>query len=236
MFWKVRLPLLLTAFVGLVPIVTFFLTERVPWIGPAVPFVRDKVERYMIIIAGFALLLGVVNVLQGNLRKIERRQPGWPFAASLLAGLLVMGTFGILSAFRVGPFQGILAAPDGTATPFYWMTIHLFNPLQAAMFSLLAFYVASAAFRAFRVRNVEATILLVAAFVVMLGRTPLGEYVLAWIPGGTRWVPQLTDWIMAVPNAAAQRGVIIGAALGAASLSLRVILGIERSYLGLKSE
>jgi hypothetical protein len=181
-------------------------------------------------------LLGVVNVLQGNLRKIERRLPGWPFAISLLAGLLVMGSFGILSAFRVGPFQGILAAPDGRSTPFYWMTTNLFNPLQAAMFSLLAFYVASAAFRAFRVRNVEATILLVAAFVVMLGRTPLGEYVFCWIPGGEHWVPRLTDWIMAVPNTAAQRGVIIGAALGAASLSLRVILGIERSYLGLKGE
>jgi hypothetical protein len=236
MFWKVRLPLLLTALVGLVPIVTFFLTDRVPLIGPAVPFVRDRVERYMIIIAGFALLLGVVNVLQGNLRRIERRLPGWPFAISLLAGLLVMGVFGILSAFRVGPFQGLLATPDGRATPFYWMTIHMFNPLQAAMFSLLAFYIASAAFRSFRVRNVEATILLTAAFVVMLGRTPLGEYVLAWIPGGERWVPRLTDWIMAVPNTAAQRGVIIGAALGAASLSLRVILGIERSYLGLKGE
>jgi hypothetical protein len=236
MFWKVRLPLLLTFAVGLVPIVTFFLTERVPVVGPAVPFVRDYVERYMIIIAGFALLLGVVNVVQGNLRRIEKRAPGWPFAVSLLVGLVVMGTFGLLSAFRVGPFQGILAAPGGGDTPFYWMTRTFFNPLQAAMFSLLAFYVASAAFRAFRVRNVEATILLVAAFVVMLGRTPLGEYALAWIPGGARVIPGLTDWIMAVPNTAAQRGIIIGAALGAASLSLRVILGIERSYLGLKGE
>ncbi len=232
MFWKLRLPLMLTLVVGLVPIVTFFLTQHVPIIGPAVPFVRDKVERYMIIIAGFALLLGVVNVIQGNLRKIERHQQGWPFAASLLLGLAVMGTFGILSALRVGPFQGILSAPGGGDTPFYWMTRNLFTPLQAAMFSLLAFYIASAAFRAFRVRNVEATILLVAAFTVMLGRTPLGEYAFGWLPGGERWLPAVTDWIMAVPNAAAQRGVIIGAALGAASLSLRVILGIERSYLG----
>jgi hypothetical protein len=127
-------------------------------------------------------------------------------------------------------------APDGSDTPFYWMTRYLFSPLQAAMFSLLAFYIASAAFRAFRIRNVEATLLLIAAFVVMLGRTPLGEYALAWLPGGKQWLPRVTDWIMAVPNTAAQRGVIIGAAMGAASLSLRVILGIERSYLGVKRE
>ncbi|MCK4305614.1 MAG: hypothetical protein KAY24_15360 [Candidatus Eisenbacteria sp.] len=236
MFWKLRLPLFLTFFVGLVPIVTFFLSERAPFIGPAIPFVRDKVEQYMVIIAGFALLLGVVNVIQGNVKKIERRKPGWPFAVSLLAGLLVMGTFGVLSAWRVGPFQGLLSAPDGSTTPFYWMTQSLFNPLQAAMFSLLAFYIASAAFRAFRVRNIDATILIVAAFVVMLGRTPVGEFVFSWIPGGKQWLPSVTEWIMAVPNTAAQRGIIIGAALGAAALSLRVILGIERSYLGISKK
>ncbi len=232
MFWKLRLPLLLTLCVGLVPIVTFFLTEKV-W---GVSFVRDKVEQYMVIIAGFALLLGVVNVVQSNIKKIERKRTGWPFSISLLAGLFVMGIFGVLSAMRVGPFQSILLAPDGSDTPFYWMTRGMFNPLQAAMFSLLAFYIASAAFRSFRVRNVEATILLTAAFLVMLGRTPLGEYVFSWAPGGERWLPTITDWIMTVPNTAAQRGIIIGAALGAAALSLRVILGIERSYLGLRGK
>lgn len=232
MFWKLRLPLILTFLVGLVPIVTFFLTERVP----GVAYVRDNVEGFMVIISGFALLLGVVNVIQSNIKKIERRREGWPFSISLLTGLIVMGTAGILSALRVGPFQGMLTAPDGSMTPFYWMTRAFFNPLQAAMFSLLAFYIASAAFRSFRVRNVEATILLVAAFIVMLGRTPLGEYAFSWAPGGERWLPRITDWIMSVPNTAAQRGIIIGAALGAASLSLRVILGIERSYLGAKGK
>lgn len=229
MFWKLHLPLIFVAFVGLVPIVTFFLSEEVP----GVSFVRDTVEGYMVIIAGFALLLGVVNVIQGNVRKIERKQKGWPFAVTLLLGLFITGGFGILSAFDIGPFQGLGTREDGGATPFHWMTINFFNPLQAAMFSLLAFYIASAAFRAFRIRNIEATILLSAAVIVMLGRIPFGEYLFAWIPGGENYMPELTEWIMGVPNAAAQRGIIIGAALGAASLSLRVILGIERAYLGL---
>jgi len=42
----------------------------------------------------------------------------------------------------------------------------------------------------------------------------------------------LTEWMMTVPSMAAQRGIILGAALGAASMSIRVILGIERPYMG----
>jgi hypothetical protein len=230
MFARVQLPLLLTFLAGMIPILAFFFTEKATLVK--VPAAR--LEKWLIIVAGFALLLGVVNVVQGNLRKIERRSSGWPYAIALLVGLLVPGTFGILSAFGVGPFTGIGPRPDGSPTPFNYVTRYFFEPLQATMFSLLAFYVASAAFRAFRVRNVEATILLVSAVIVMLGRIPVGNYLFSWTPGGELWMGRFTEWMMNSPNTAAQRGIIIGAALGAASLSLRVILGIERSYLGLE--
>jgi hypothetical protein len=228
-FLKLQVPLLLTAVAGLIPILAFFISEDVAWSA----ILKDRLEKYMVIIASFALLLGVVNVVQSNVKKIERRQKGWQYGLTLLVGLIVMGGTGILSAFRVGPFQGIGFRPDGTPTPFQYLSQSIFSPLQATMFSMLAFFMASAAFRAFRARNVEATILLVAAGVVMLGRIPLGESLFMGSPA----LAKFTDWLMDWPNAAAQRGIMIGAALGAASLSLRVIVGIERSFLGLdKSE
>jgi hypothetical protein len=99
---------------------------------------------------------------------------------------------------------------------------------------------ASAAFRAFRARNTEATILLVAAALIMMGRVPLLELLAVPVPSlqpaaasASQGLGKLTEWIMQTPNGAAQSGIIIGAALGAASMALRVILGIERGYLGL---
>ena len=66
------------------------------------------------------------------------------------------------------------------------------------------------------------------AIIIMLGRVPVGSFI-KW---GKFSLPGLAEWIMAYPNMAAQRGLLIGIALGAICMSLKIILGIERSYLG----
>lgn len=110
---------------------------------------------------------------------------------------------------------------------FYkWFFDFIFIPLSATMFALLAFYIASAAFRAFRARNIDATILLIAACVVMLAQVPIGKVMFGDI------LVQFKNWLMDVPNVAARRAIFIGAALGAIATGLRIVLGIERSHLG----
>ncbi len=102
--------------------------------------------------------------------------------------------------------------------------------MMATMFAMLAFYVASAAFRAFRARNAEATLLLLTATIVMLWRVPMGEGLFIAIHPK---LPNLINtYIMGGVNVAVQRGIIIGAALGASATSLRIMLGIERTYMG----
>ncbi len=113
----------------------------------------------------------------------------------------------------------------------------VFKAAQATMFSLLAFFVASASFRAFRVKSKEAGLLMGAAFIVMLGNVPIGNLVskyLNYIPIFGRYldIAMIKEWIMAYPSSAAQSAILIGAMLGVISASLKIIFGVERSHLG----
>ena len=64
---------------------------------------------------------------------------------------------------------------------FQWMFKYIFSPLSATMFALLAFFVASASFRAFRARNFEASLLLLAGIIIMIGRVPAGGLISSWM-------------------------------------------------------
>ena len=108
---------------------------------------------------------------------------------------------------------------------FTWIYDHIFFPCNATMFALLAFFIASAAFRAFRARNIESALLLSAAILVMIGLVPIGRAI-------SPVFPELEEWIMSVLNTAGRRAIMMGAALGGIATGLRIILGIERSHLG----
>ncbi|MBC8214088.1 MAG: hypothetical protein ISR90_01690 [Candidatus Marinimicrobia bacterium] len=161
---------------------------------------------------------------------------------------------------------------------FYWMFQNIFTPLSATMFALLAFFVASASYRAFRIRNFEATLLLGSGVLLMLGRVPAGQVISGWVmlyilmliigviistfinskkiiftivtlglvlitisglltgfnPEILAYIslPVIQDWIFAVPTTAGARAVMIGIALGIIGTSFRIIVGLEKSFLG----
>jgi predicted permease len=213
---KKTIPLVITFLAGFYMILAFFIPHQV------IASSAQEMQSWEIIIVAFTLVLGIGNLVQVHAGKIHHRKEGWRYSIVLLvclAGMMVVGLVGGIN--------------EGTA--YYWLYDNVMAPLSAAMFSLLAFFIASAAYRAFRARNREATLLLVAATIIMIGRIPLGNLIWQHLPWmGAKYphaLESLTQWIMDIPNAAGQRGIKIGAALGAVSMALRMLLGIERSYL-----
>jgi hypothetical protein len=169
------------------------------------------VNDYFQIVFAFTLLVGVVSFLKINLKSIQRGEQR-PYRIVGLVGLVLMP---------------ILAAGWGIkgGSPFMWVFENVQVPMQSTVFALLAFFVASASFRGFRARSTQATILLLAALLMLISRSSIGDII---------WdrIPAAADWIRNNPSMAARRAILIGIGLGSLTTSLRVIIGIERTWLG----
>jgi hypothetical protein len=120
-----------------------------------------------------------------------------------------------------------------TTVPLYdWFYSYIYLPMVTTTFSLLAFYMVTAAYRAMRVRSWEAALLMIAAVIVMLGQVPVHTYVRTGSINGVPLFEWLKDLIMNFPNSAAKRGIIIGVALGGLATAIKILVGIEKPYLG----
>ena len=201
-----RLPLWIAFSFGTLLLVQYFFRHPV-----ATSFYRNTLD-WMQVVAVFSLIVGAVALAGMNLKAVAARSRGWGYNLVTLTGLGGMVLCGVL--------WGI-----DEHSPFTWVFLNLQVPLQSTMFSLLAFFVASAAYRGFRARSWPAGVLLLSAAIVILGRVPVGAQILSGLP-------KAADWVLNVPSMAARRGILIGIGLGAIATSLRVILGIERTYLG----
>jgi len=139
----------------------------------------------------------------------------------------------VIGVCKLGSPAGITGAPLAPGSLFEWIYDYIYSPTDATFFALLAFFAASAAFRAFRMHNRQATIMLLTAFVNPLGQTFVGALVTEWLP--EKWqfleISNLVQWLMAVPLTAGNRAIIIGVALGVVVTCLKIILGIERPYV-----
>ncbi|MEZ5360206.1 MAG: hypothetical protein R3F48_15420 [Candidatus Zixiibacteriota bacterium] len=217
---RTTVPVIIAFLSGFIMIIAFCFREDAGILGRIEP----EVLSWVTIVGGFTLLLGVVSILRVNFKAVQRKSEGWGYKLATLVSIFAMAIPAMLPTSWSSYFG------NGPGSMYDWLFINLDAPMMATMFAMLAFYIASAAFRAFRARNAEATLLLVAAILVMLWRIPMGELLMKNIHPS---LPGLINtYIMGGANLAVQRGIIIGAALGAAAMSLRILLGIERTYMG----
>ena len=197
-------PVIVSSIVGFIVMLDFFFKQ------PTLNRLSSVFQNWGIIVSAFALGLASINLGRVHVVKVYRRQKDWFTSIVLLATLVGVSVLGIAST------------PSSKVYMFYFNNVY--NACHSGVSGLLAFYVASSTFRAFRARNIEATLMLVSAFIVMLGLAPVGEIIYKPLPAAGKWV---TD----VLNMSAQRGIVITAGIGAIAASLRVLIGIDRSGL-----
>jgi hypothetical protein len=194
------------ALCGLAVIISGFFTTQ------ALTVVKNELDQWFLIVTAFMVLVGLVNLNLIHFRKISQKREGWGYSVVLLAGAYFFIVFGLLRG-SLGDAQ------------YSWFYNGLIVPMSSTTFSLLMFYIASASYRAFRVRTAEATVLLTSAVIMMIGVVPIGRVI--WSA-----FPDITSWILNYPNTAGIRGIQLGACIGGMATALRILVGIERGHLG----
>jgi len=242
-----------------IPLIIVFIsgfTMMLDYFFPSLPVVHGTRELFLNwsrVAFSFAMLLGVFTLLLSNLKKIALQQSGWIFNAVLILSFAV--TFFFAAQYKMTPSGSTWITIKGTQVgqTGYQIFQTVYTPLSSSIFALVAFFIASAAFRAFRAKNIEAVLLLSAAIVVMLGSIPFGDLLfnaflskISSIPFGFSLynalhlsqifgehpVSWLSNQIQQIPMLAAQRAINFGAAIGMVFMSIKILTGIDRSYFG----
>ncbi len=162
------------------------------------------------IMSAAMVLIGGYSIFNVNFKKIKHNNDRWYSVVQICCILLMV---------FLGLYRG-----SASGTPYHSLFINVYTPFQATYFAILAFYIASAAFRSFRAKSLESTLLLLAAGIVLLGKIPLGEAI-------SEYIPIFSDWLLFGPSSAGRISIIFGGYLGALTLYIRIFFGLERSHI-----
>lgn len=216
---KKQIPLAIVFVTGVLTLVSYYVPHKV-----SVDYI-ETMNKWENIVVAFAFLLGLISLFFSHYNKITRKADGWGYSIFVFVGFLAI----IIPAYTSGGKQMV----EGVLTPLGWSYKYIYTALSGTMFAVLAFYIVSTAYRSFRIKSPQAFVLFVAAFILILGKVPLGQIIWDSALGWTgQSVSAVIEWIMQVPAVAGKRGIMIGISIGAIVTSLKIIFGIEKQYMG----
>jgi len=232
---KKRLIIITTFLGGLFYVLEFFLPAESPaiffWTKDGKNVLTPLIESFgtaSLAIGGFTFMLGVINLILVHGQHVRRLRAGWYNSIAFFLAMVAMVFFGLWEAY------GSHGTNFGQAAHWTYRALFegAYTSLAGTMFSLLAFYMAAAAFRAFRLRSGEASVLVISAFLVMLGQVPAGTVITSWLPAegllSNLRVENIASWILQVINMAGLRAIGFGVGVGALAMALRLWLNLER--------
>ena len=166
-------------------------------------------------IAGFALLLGILNLLYVHSHRTIKKK-------NIYSAILV---FSMLGVFVLAVTDNMGLTDNGVQTTFNWALA----PLEAALASLLAFFLLFAGFQMLKRQRTIWSILFILTAILILVSNALAVSTL--LPQNiNQIVIQVQHVIQNIIVLAGMRGLLLGIALGAILLSIRILIGLERPY------
>lgn len=175
------------------------------------------VNNFFVVLGAMAWGMGLLSLAMVHGSNIRQRRPEWHNSLFFFV------------AVGVGAVAGLgYGASDGWLKSVNDLVFNsMLRPMGSTVFSLLAFHITTAAYRAFRVRSGEALVMILAAMVVMLGQIPVGLWLTHRLPEPL-WLPSISQWLLYVINTAAVRAMWFGIMIGAIATGLRYWLSLER--------
>jgi hypothetical protein len=188
---------------------------------PSLRSFRSVLVEWTVIVVAFALFIGVLNVLNVHAQRVLKGQ-GVIYSLILVGAFSVVFVSGILPPDLLPSEFPQFTGPDGLVMDFMFRYIQ--RPVQATLFSLMAFFVVTAAWRAFRIHSAASLVMFISATFVLLGSI--------YLHVGDVWqdVVDTKNWILRVPVMAGARGILLGIVLGTVVTGTRLLLGIEKPY------
>ncbi len=207
-----RLPIVLVAITSTIGLLDYFFpatkTET-----PITYVIFTNLTNMGTIVVGFTFFMMAINFFMLQGKHIVRKAKGeWYFAAYALALFVIYSVTGLLPPMQKHPL-------------FLWIYNNMYYPLSATMMGILAFSIIGGAIRTFRARTFEAGLLMLAAMLVWMNTAPIGAIIHPMLPS-------FGQWIIDVPNLAANRGLLICVAVGTIAMGLRQMAGMEKAYIG----
>ena len=206
---RVEIPIAITIIATLLQVTPYYIDYK------PLDNLASQVSLWVILLVSWATFVGIISLAQVHGRAVQLRSKGWYFSILVLVSVVIMTIAGLpLGEFGLGTTNAVYA--------FLYANGNI--PLSGTMYAILAFFMTSGAYRAFRAKNFEAALVLFAGVVVICFNAPA-------INASWTGFAMLRQWLFDIPNMATNRAVIIGAAIGAIALAIRTLLGIERGYL-----
>jgi hypothetical protein len=181
-------------------------------VPPQVKGVESWLISTMPIITATAVWVGFYTLLRRQAVRASRRVRGWFYGIIMAAMSIIVVVLG----FTVGTNHQV----------FTFLTDSFVIPGDATIYALLVFFLTSAAARTFKVRDVESSLLMIAAFITFMYQAPLTEYLFPVFS-------QPGLWLQNNLAMAATRVFGFSAALGGIVLAIRLLMGKEMAMIGL---